>query len=78
MYLLKTLAGRYISTGEKFTDIRMNFLTRLLNSLTGFKVYTPNIEKEKEQQLLEMLKELGLMKTFTKEYIPKEKKGFGR
>lgn len=77
MYLLKAIAGRFVGTGEKLTDVRKDIGSRLLNVLTGVKIYTPDIEREKEKQIMEMLKELGVTKTFTKDYIPKKKGGFG-
>jgi len=78
MYLLKSLLGRFVSTGEKLTDARKDFGVRLLDVLSGVKIYTPNIEKEKEKQIMEMLKELGVAKTFTRDYIPANTGGFGK
>ena len=78
MYNLKSIIGRVITTGEKITDTRFSGLMKLLNSVTGAKIYTPDLEKEKEIQLKKMLLELGELKTFTKEYVPKSKTGFGR
>lgn len=78
MYLLKALAGRFVGTGEKLTDTRKSVLSRLMNALTGVKIYTPDIEKEKERKITEMLKELGVMRTFTKDYVPKSSTGFGQ
>ena len=70
MYNLKSVVGRFISTGEKLTDTRKDVLTRVLNSVTGVKIYTPDISREKEKQIMRMLKELGVAKTFTKDYVP--------
>jgi len=75
MYWLKVFAGRFVGTAEKLTDTRKDFLLRSLNSLTGMKVYTPDIDREKEKTLLKALTELGLVKTFSKEYVPKDVKG---
>lgn len=72
MYLLKAVLGRVITTAEKLSDERQDLVMRALNTLTGVKVYTPDIESEKERQIMEMLKELGLTRTFTKEYVPKD------
>jgi hypothetical protein len=72
MYALKTVLGRFVSTGEKLSDDRKTGLARALTSLTGVRIYTPDIDKEKERQIIEMLKELGIVKTFTKDYIPKK------
>lgn len=75
MYNLKAIVGRFMGTAEKLTDTRKSFLWRLINSLTGAKIYTPDIDREKEEVLMKMLKELGLVKTFTKDYVPKDIKG---
>lgn len=72
MYVLKSLLGRFVTTGEKLTDARKNLLTNAITGLTGVKVYAPDIDKEKERQIIEMLKELGLVKTFSKDYVPKK------
>ena len=74
MYVLKAILGRFISTAEKATDTRIDPHNRILNILTGTKIYTPDIEKEKERKVTEMLKELGILKTFSKDYIPQNKK----
>jgi hypothetical protein len=72
MYVLKSLFGRFMTTGEKLTDSRKNVLVNAVTGLTGVKVYSPDIEKEKETKIINMLKELGLVKTFSKDYVPKK------
>jgi len=74
MYLLKMVAGRLVSSGEKMFDERQGLLARTLNLLTGVKVVSPDLEKEKERKLWKLLEELGLAETFTKQYVPKEVK----
>ena len=72
MHTLKTLLGRVMNTGEKFTDVRMTLPERIMNVLSGLKIYSADIDRVKEDEIINMLKEMGVYKEFKTDYIPKD------
>lgn len=74
MYLLKLLAGRFISQGEALTDDKLTLGSKALKLLLGGKIYSPDTEYEKEKQVMDALKEMGIAKTFSRDYVPSQVK----
>jgi len=79
MFWLKSIIGRFISTGEKITDEDIGWFEKVMNSLTGVKTYSFDVEtaryfKEKEieeEQLLPMVRK-GEVSKFERYFVPKD------
>lgn len=66
MYALKTVAGRFMTTGEKATSDNISPLLKALNLLTGTQVFTTNTDKNKQYAIKGILKSLGVTTTNNK------------
>lgn len=80
MHLLNTMVGRLYVTAGKTTDDRMTAITKMLYGLMGVKIREVDIEKEKfwrdrefRDKLERILEGEGLLRTYSRPYVPKNK-----
>jgi len=79
MHFLNTMLGRLYVTAGKTTDERMTAITKALYGLMGVKIREVDIEKEKfwrdrefRDKLERLLESEGLLKTYSRPYVPKQ------